>query len=185
MVSLKDVSGDHPVIIGNGISKNFMYPGARVGYLALHGKGMEGLSDALFKLCNQRLSINWIAQRGALAAYTAGSEIIEKFLSPVRQALRERRDAAYEGLNSIERISCVKPGAAFYAFPRISLEGSRFKNDKEFVLALLDKTAVFTVYGSDFSPVLPGNYFRLVFLAPPNEIKAGIGEIRCFVEHNM
>lgn len=184
-VSVKDVSGDHPVIIGNGESKNFMYPGARVGYLALHGKGMEGLADALFKLSNQRLSINWIAQRGALAAYTATAETIENFLAPVRQALRERRDAAYEGLNSMERISCAKPGAAFYAFPKINLEGSPFKTDKDFVLALLKETGVFTVYGSDFSPNLPGNFFRLVFLAPPNEIKAGIEQIRYFVEHNM
>ena len=184
-VSVKDVSGDHPVIVGGGTSKNFMYPGARVGYLALHGKGMEELSDAIFKLCNQRLSVNWIAQRGALAAYTAGAEILESFLSPLRKALLERRDAAYEGLSSIPRIRCVKPSAAFYIFPQIDLTGSRFKNDKEFALAAVKEEGVFIVYGADFSPILPGDFFRLVFLAPPGYLEAGIGRLRYFVEHNL
>ena len=69
--SIHRIAGpDIPVIRGNGISKNFFYPGSRVGYLALHGPRLDKMMPALTRLCNSRLSVNWEMQRGALAAFT-------------------------------------------------------------------------------------------------------------------
>jgi len=173
--NMRTLTGELPLISGNGISKNFIYPGSRVGYLALHGEGMDGLRDALVKLCNQRLSVNWEMQRGALAAYTLPAHHLAK----VRSELRARRDVICKGLNEIPNVSCVKPEAAFYSFPKIETE--KFKNDREFAYSLLEETGVLVVPGSAFSPVLPGKFFRLVFLAPPQELEEAIGKIESFV----
>ena len=178
VTNLRTLTGDLPLISGNGLSKNFIYPGSRVGYLALHGEGMDPLKDALTKLCNQRLSVNWEMQRGALAAFTMPPSHLEK----TRAELRARRDIVYKGLNSIPGISCAKPTAAFYSFPRV--ESGKFATDKDFVYKLLEETGVLVVPGSAFSPVLPGKFFRLVFLAPPRELEEAMGKIADFVKKN-
>ena len=46
VVSMRDVVKDVPLVVGGGISKNFVYPGARVGYLSFHNEGCEALRDA-------------------------------------------------------------------------------------------------------------------------------------------
>jgi len=170
------VSPGQQLISGNGISKNFIYPGSRVGYLALHGEGMEGLHDAIAKLCNQRLSVNWEMQRGALAAFTLPMTHLSEF----KRQLRLRRDIVYKELNEIPGMSCAKPTAAFYSFPKI--ETDRFKDDRAFVYSMLEDTGVLVVPGMGFSPVLDGKYFRLVYLAPPEELHEAIGKIAKFVK---
>ena len=178
-VNMRDVvSPDIQLISGNGISKNYVYPGSRVGYLALHGEEIEILRSALMKLCNQRLSVNWEMQRGALAAYTKPMYHIEEF----KRQLRIRRDIVHKELNEIPGIKCAKPSAAFYAFPKV--ETAKFDNDKKFVYALLEATGVLVVPGTGFSPVLDGKYFRLVFLAPPDELHEAIGKIASFMKAN-
>jgi aspartate/methionine/tyrosine aminotransferase len=174
--NLRTLTKELPLISGNGISKNFIYPGARVGYLALHGEGMDPLRDALVKLCNQRLSVNWEMQRGALAAFSMPMS----HLAAARSELRKRRDIIYKGLNGIPGITCAKPTAAFYSFPKV--ESGAFKDDREFVYSLLEDTGVLVVPGSAFSPVLPGKFFRLVFLASPEELQEAIGKIEGFVK---
>ena len=178
-VSMRDIVKDVPLVVGNGISKNFTYPGARVGYLAFHNDGSEVLRDASVRLCNSRLSVNWEMQRGALAAFTHPPDHIPK----LRDELRKRRDVIYKGLNGIPGITCAKPKAAFYAFPKV--ETGKFATDKEFVYSLLEETGVLVVPGSSFSPVLPGKYFRLVFLAQPEELSEAIGKIADFAKKRL
>ncbi|MFA6489540.1 MAG: aminotransferase class I/II-fold pyridoxal phosphate-dependent enzyme [Candidatus Micrarchaeia archaeon] len=175
-INMRTLTKELPLISGNGLSKNFIYPGSRVGYLALHGEGMDPLRDAMVKLCNQRLSVNWEMQRGALAAFTMPLSHLEK----THAELRKRRDVIYKGLNSIEGISCAKPTAAFYSFPKV--ETSKFKDDRQFVYSLLEETGVLVVPGASFSPVLPGKFFRLVFLAPPEELEEAMGKIESFMK---
>jgi len=177
-INMRTLTKELPLISGNGISKNFIYPGARVGYLALHGEGMDPLRDVLVKLCNQRLSVNWEMQRGALAAFTMPMSHLEK----THAELRKRRDVIYKGLNGIEGISCVKPTAAFYSFPQVTT--SKFADDRRFVYSLLEETGVLVVPGASFSPYLPGKFFRLVFLAPPEELQEAIGKIESFMKKN-
>ena len=175
-VNMRDVaSPDQMVVSGNGISKNFIYPGARVGYLAFHGEGIGVLRDAIVKLCNQRLSINWEMQRGALAAFSMPEHHLEGF----RSALRLRRDIVHKRLNEVPGLSCVKPRAAFYAFPKV--ESAAFKDDRDFAYRLLEETGVLVVPGSSFSPVLHEKYFRLVFLSQPDELNEAFSKLERFM----
>ncbi len=176
MVNLRKLTKDVPLVSGNGISKNFLYPGARVGYLAFHGQGLGKIRDTIMKLCNARLSVNWEMQRGALAAFT----MPDSHLAEAKKKLRERRDITYRMLNEIDGIRCEKPKAAFYAFPEVT--SPKFKHDKEFCYSLLEKTGVLVVPGSSFSSELGGKFFRLVYLPKPDELKEAIGKIDEFVK---
>ena len=78
--------------------------------------------------------------------------------------LKKRRDLVVKRLNEIDGISCKLPNGAFYTFPKILHNG--WKDDKDFVLDLLDKTGILTVHGSGFGELGKG-HFRIVYL--PNE----------------
>jgi len=178
-VNMRDVAGEDVLLItGNGISKNYLYPGARVGYLAIRGPGAEELSGAIQKLCNSRLSVNWEMQRAALAAFTHPN----LQLAETKRKLRERRDILMGRFSEMRGVHCAKPTAAFYALPKF--EGTKFKNDKEFVYSLIDETGVVFVPGSAFSPHLDGIYARLVFLPQPEELNEALGKLGDFLKRN-
>ncbi len=64
----KIARGKVPFVYGSSLSKNFNYPGARIGWVAFHGEKWEEVKNAFFLLCNQRLSVNWEYQKAAAAA---------------------------------------------------------------------------------------------------------------------
>ena len=68
-------------------------------------------------------------------------------------------------------MSAVAPTAAFYSMPRVALPPGL--TDEDYVLALLRATGVLCVYGSGFGARPEDGFFRVVFLAPPQEL-AGI-----------
>jgi len=168
-INMRRIHKDVPLVSGNSLSKNFIYPGARVGYIAFHGNWGEKIKDSIQRLCNQRLSVNWEMQRGYIAALRGGLEHVKKFNSE----LRKRRDVLMKRVGEIEGLHVVKPGGAFYAF--IKVENSKWKNDWEFVRALL-RNGVVVVPGSAFGPV-QGIYFRIVFLPTVEQLNHAFDKI--------
>jgi len=172
--NLRDVvPKDAKLISGNGMSKNYFYPGARVGYLALHGEGMEPLAEALTKQTNARLSVNWEMQFGLLAAMRGSTD----YLKPNLAKLRRRGELLHKMLNETQGISCVKPHAAFYAFAKVEL-GKRWKDDFAFVHGLLEETGVLCVPGSAFGTRKEDGYVRLVFLPPEDELQEALALVQ-------
>ena len=53
--------------------------------------------------------------------------------------------------------------------PKVELPGG--KTDEDFVLGLLRATGVLCVYGSGFATAPGDGYFRVVFLASPNDLR--------------
>lgn len=143
MHKLKDIAKDCLVFSGNSLSKNFLYPGSRVGYVAIHRDGEGLITDAFNRICNQRLSVNWEFQRGAIAAYRLGFD----FLKPSLAKLRRRRDIIKKRIEEIPGLSMASPPAALYAF--IQVEGYK-GTDWDFVYDFLRTEGVLTVPGSAF-----------------------------------
>jgi len=83
-------------------------------------------------------------------------------------ALKARADLTMARLCAMPGVSCVAPAAAFYAMPRIELP--KGKTDEDYVKALLHATGVLCVYGSGFGMPKDGGFFRIVFLARPDEL---------------
>jgi len=172
MHHIRDMSKDVPVVCGNSLSKNYIYPGARVGYLAFHGEGWDNIKDAVQRLCNQRLSVNWEMQRAYISAIKGPHDHIKEF----NAALKERRDVIAKRVDGIDGLSMAKPRGAFYAF--VKVEGP-WETDVQFVRELL-KHGVVVVPGSGFAPRMKGKAFRLVFLPKPDQLEEAFNRIeRC------
>ena len=79
-----------PFIYGSSLSKDFNYPGARIGWVAFHGDKWSEVKNAFFLLCNQRLSVNWEYQKAAAAAIADPS--YPAYVADLKKKLIERRD---------------------------------------------------------------------------------------------
>ena len=95
-----------------------------------------------------------------------------------RAALAERGRITADMLNAIPGMRCVAPRAAFYAMPSVSLPPGR--TDEDYVLALLRQTGILCVYGSGFGVPAERGYFRIVFLASPDDLKDIYRDIGAF-----
>lgn len=173
--NMRNLHKDVPLISGGSISKNYLYPGARVGWLSFHGEGLDKVKDAIQRLCNQRLSVNWEMQRGAIAALRGSLDHIHDFNS----VMKKRRDLLVKRINDIEGLSVTPPKGAFYAFVKIDdLKG--FKDDWAFVRALL-REGVVVVPGSGFTSTHEPRYFRMVLLPKEEQINLAMDKLQNFM----
>lgn len=156
------VAKDAAVILLNGFSKVYLMTGWRCGYICMNSdcQKLENIRSNIPKLARVRIAANLPVQKAAVAALQGPQTYIAKTVSK----LKKRRDLVVKRLNEIDGISCKLPNGAFYTFPKILLNG--WKDDKDFVLDLLNKTGILTVHGSGFGELGKG-HFRIVYL--PNE----------------
>ena len=156
------VAKDAPVILLNGFSKVYLMTGWRCGYICMNSdcQKLENIRNNIPKLARVRIATNLPVQKAAVAALQGPQEYIAETVTK----LKKRRDLVVKRLNEIDGISCKLPNGAFYTFPKIL--NNRWKDDKDFVLNLLDKTGILTVHGSGFGELGKG-HFRIVYL--PNE----------------
>jgi alanine-synthesizing transaminase len=156
---------DAPVISFSSLSKAYLAPGWRAGWMAVGGnERMDDLLAAIKKLADGRLCATGPMEHAIVAALTGDRSHQQTF----RDALRTRAELTTSRLNAIEGITVVAPTAAFYAMPRVALPPG--KTDADYVLALLRATGVLCVYGSGFGTRPEDGFFRIVFLAPPEEL---------------
>jgi aspartate/methionine/tyrosine aminotransferase len=159
---------DLPVITMNGISKIYLAPGWRIGYLSIRDPDdkLAEIRDGVERQSRARLCANSICEYGYYKALTGDKGHINDTMSK----LRKRRELAHKRLNEIEGTSSQMPGGAFYMFPRIDcIKNGPWKDDKEFSLDLLKEEKVLTVFGSGFGKEYGSDHFRIVIL-PQEEI---------------
>jgi len=94
--------------------------------------------------------------------------------------LRRQRDLAYDLLTAIPGVSCVKPDAALYMFPRLDIDMYPIVDDQAFVLEMLQETKVMLVQGTGFNWDRP-DHFRIVFLPHEDDLREAIGRIAKFL----
>jgi alanine-synthesizing transaminase len=156
---------DAPVITFSSLSKAYLAPGWRSGWLAVgRSERMDDVLSAIKKLADGRLCSTAPMEYAIVAALNGERSHQEEF----RAALRERSDLTVKRLNAVDGLSVVAPEAAFYAMPKVSLPPG--KTDADYVLALLRATGVLCVYGSGFGTRPEEGFFRIVFLASPAEL---------------
>jgi alanine-synthesizing transaminase len=155
-----------PVITFSSLSKAYLAPGWRAGWLAVaQTDRLDEVLAGIKKLADGRLCSTGPMEHALAAALTGDRSHQQAF----RDALRERAAVTHERMNAIDGITCVAPTAAFYAMPRVQLPVGR--TDEDFVLGLLRATGVLCVYGSGFATAPGDGFFRVVFLASPDELR--------------
>jgi aspartate/methionine/tyrosine aminotransferase len=163
---LGSLDPDAAVISFSSLSKGYVAPGWRTGWLAVgRSPRMDDLLAALKKLADGRLCSTAPMQHAIPVALQGDRTHQATF----RAALRARADVTTEMLNAIPGMTCTAPAAAFYAMPRVMLPGGR--TDQDYVIELLRATGVLCVYGSGFGMPAADGCFRVVFLASPEELR--------------
>ena len=164
--SIASLATDVLMITFNGLSKNYRSCGFRAGWMVVSGDKTKAQDyiEGLNMLSSMRLCANvpgqWAIQT-ALGGYQSINELVGE-----GGRLRRQRDLAYDLITQIPGLTCVKPEAALYLFPRLDPAIYPIDDDQAFVAEFLQEEKVLLVQGSGFNWVKP-DHFRLVFL--PNE----------------
>ena len=136
---------DAPIISYSSLSKAYLAPGWRAGWMAVGATPrLDGALAAIKKLADGRLCSPGPMQYGVVAALTGDRSHQIEF----RKQLHLRATLTAERMNAIDGMRCVTPRGAFYAMPQVTLPEGR--TDADYILALLRATGILCVYGSGF-----------------------------------
>ena len=180
--SIASLAPDLFCVTFSGLSKSHMIAGFRVGWMILSGNKavakdyMEGIN----MLSNMRLCSNVPAQ-SVIQTALGGYQSVKEYLVPGGR-IYDQREYIYKTLNDIPGISCVKPQAAFYAFPKLDVKKFNITNDEKFALDLLKEKKLLIVNGTGFNWQAP-DHFRVVYLPRIENLKHAMHDLRDFLEH--
>ena len=179
---IASLSTDVLTLTFNSLSKSYRSCGYRAGWLIVSGdkKPAADYIEGLNMLSNMRLCANvpgqWAIQT-ALGGYQSINDLVGE-----GGRLRKQRDLSYELLTAIPGVTCVKPQAALYLFPRLDPKIYPIADDQQFFLEMLSETKVMLVQGTGFNWPHP-DHFRVVFLPHEDELREAVSRIAKFLEN--
>ena len=179
--AIASLSNDVLTLTFNSLSKSYRSCGYRAGWMVVSGdKKLAGdYIEGLNMLSNMRLCAN-VPGQWAIQTALGGYQSI-KDLVGTGGRLRRQRDLAYELITAIPGVTCVKPVAALYMFPKLDPRVYPIEDDRQFFLELLKETKVMLVQGTGFNWATP-DHFRIVFLPHEEDLREAIGRIAKFLE---
>ncbi len=180
--SIASLSDEVLFVTLNGLSKNYRACGYRSGWMVVSGekKHAQDYINGLTILASMRLCSN-VPGQFAIQTALGGYQSINDLVLPTGR-LCKQRDLAYKLLTDIPGISCVKPKAGLYLFPRLDPNIYPIQNDQQFILELLESEKVLVVQGTGFNWIHP-DHLRLVFLPTVDDLIEAFGRIARFLEH--
>jgi alanine-synthesizing transaminase len=178
--STASLADDVLFITFNGLSKNYRACGYRAGWLIVSGEKRHARDyvEGLDMLASMRLCANVPAQHGIQTAL-GGYQSIDDLVAPTGRLCRQR-DLAHRLLTEIPGVTCFKPQAALYLFPRFDPNLYPIVDDRQFILELLNEERVLLVQGSGFN-WSDTNHARVVFLPNADDLTEAIGRIARFL----
>ena len=181
--SIASLADDLLIVTFNGLSKNYRACGYRSGWMIISGDKRHAADYlvGLNMLASMRLCSNVPGQYGIQTAL-GGYQSIADLVAPGGRLARQR-DLAHDMLTSIPGISCVKPKAALYLFPRMDPKLYPIDDDQKFILNLLEEERVLVVQGSGFNWPQP-DHIRVVFLPHEEELSTAITRMSLFFDRH-
>jgi alanine-synthesizing transaminase len=180
-VSIASLADDVLFLTLNGLSKNYRSCGYRAGWMVISGEKRHAKDyiEGLNMLASMRLCSN---APGQFAIQTAlgGYQSIKDLVGPGGRLLKQR-DLAHKLLTAIPGVTCVKPKAALYMFPKLDPEIYPITDDQAFIQELLVEQRVLLVQGTGFNWIAP-DHFRVVFLPNTDDLTDAIKRIATFLE---
>ena len=179
--AIGSLSDDVLTLTFNSLSKSYRSCGYRAGWLVVSGdkRPAKDYIEGLNMLSNMRLCAN-VPGQYAIQTALGGYQSIDDLVCEGGR-LRRQRDLAYELITAIPGVSCVKPSAALYMFPRLDSVMYPIEDDQAFFLDLLQETRVMLVQGTGFNWAQP-DHFRIVFLPHEDDLREAIGRVAKFLE---
>ena len=178
--SMASLADDVLFITFNGLSKNYRACGYRAGWMVVSGEKRHAKDyiEGLDMLSAMRLCAN---TPGQLAIQTAlgGYQSIDDLVGPTGR-LCIQRDLAYNLITQIPGVTCVKPKAALYMFPRLDPKMYPIDDDQQFAYELLAEEKLLIVQGTGFNWPKP-DHFRIVFLPNAYDLTEAIMRLDRFL----
>ncbi|MDD2776755.1 MAG: pyridoxal phosphate-dependent aminotransferase [Gallionella sp.] len=180
--SMASLADDVLFVTMNGLSKNYRACGYRAGWMVVSGekRHAQDYINGLTILASMRLCSN-VPGQFAIQTALGGYQSIQDLVAPNGRLCRQR-DLAYQLLTAIPGVTCVKPKAGLYLFPRLDPVMYPIEDDQQFILELLEDEKVLVVQGSGFNWPSP-DHFRVVFLPNVDNLTEAIGRIAHFLEN--
>ena len=178
---LGSLSQDVLTLTFNSLSKSYRSCGYRAGWMVISGdkKRARDYIEGLNMLSNMRLCAN-VPGQWAIQTALGGHQSINELVGEGGR-LRKQRDLAHQLITAIPGVSCVKPRAALYMFPKLDSKIYPVKDDQDFFLQLLEETKVMLVQGTGFNWP-DADHFRIVFLPHEDDLREAIGRVARFLE---
>jgi alanine-synthesizing transaminase len=179
--AIASLSEDVLTLTFNSLSKSYRSCGYRAGWLVVSGdkKSASDYIEGLNMLSNMKLCAN-VPGQWAIQTALGGYQSINDLVCDGGR-LRRQRDLAYELITAIPGVTCVKPQAALYMFPKLDPKVYPIQDDRQFFLELLKETKVMLVQGTGFNWATP-DHFRIVFLPHEEDLREAINRIAKFLE---
>ena len=178
---LASLSQDVLTLTFNSLSKSYRSCGYRAGWMVISGdkKRARDYIEGLNMLSNMRLCAN-VPGQWAIQTALGGHQSINELVGEGGR-LRKQRDLAHQLITAIPGVSCVKPRAALYMFPKLDPKIYPVQDDQDFFLQLLEETKVMLVQGTGFNWP-DADHFRIVFLPHEDDLREAIGRVARFLE---
>lgn len=179
-VSIASLADDLLFVTFNGLSKAYRIAGFRVGWMVVSGNKniAKDYIEGLNMLASMRLCSNVPGQSIIQTALGGYQTIFD--LTKEGGRLRQQRDKSYSIIKDIDGITCVKPSATFYMFPKIDTAKFNIKSDEKFVLDLLRSEKMLLVHGGGFNWPNP-DHFRIVFLPREDQLENALNRMKTFL----
>ena len=181
-VSIASLADDVFFVTFSGLSKAYRIAGFRAGWMVVSGnkKAAGDYIEGLTLLSSMRLCSNVPAQ-AIIQTALGGYQSINDLIAP-KGRLYKQREMCMDMLSRIPGISCVKPKAAFYVFPKLDQKKFSIKDDEKFVFDFLHQEKVLLVAGKGFNWPHP-DHFRIVFLPTVEDLKESLGRLHNFLKN--
>ena len=179
--SIASLADDVLFITFNGLSKNYRACGYRSGWMVISGEKAHARDyiEGLDILASMRLCAN-VPGQFAIQTALGGYQSINDLVSPGGRLYRQR-ELAHELITQIPGVSCFKPMAALYLFPRLDPRVYKIDDDQQFILELLEEQKVLVVQGTGFNWPHP-DHIRIVFLPNADELTEAMSRIARFLD---
>ena len=181
-ISTASLAPDLFCVTFSGLSKSHMICGFRVGWMILSGNKSiaKDYIAGLNMLSNMRLCSN-VPGQSIIQTALGGYQSVNEYIVPGGR-IYEQRDFIWKALNDIPGITCIKPKAAFYAFPKIDVKKFNITDDNQFALDFLRSKRVLVVPGSGFNWSEP-DHFRIVYLPRVEDLRKATNKLADFMSH--
>ncbi len=179
--AIASLSTDVLTLTFNSLSKAYRSCGYRAGWMVVSGNKAiaQDFIEGLNMLSNLRLGSN-VPGQWAIQTALGGYQSIKDLVCEGGR-LRRQRDLAYELITAIPGVTCVKPKAAMYMFPRLDPAVYPISDDRDFFMRVLRETRVMLVQGTGFNWPSP-DHFRIVFLPYEDDLREAISRLAKFLE---
>lgn len=179
--AIGSLSEDVLTISFNGLSKNYRACGYRSGWMIVSGdkRIARDYIEGLDMLASMRLCSN-VPGQYAIQTALGGYQSINDLVAPGGRMARQR-DLAHQLIVAIPGVTCVKPKATLYMFPRLDPEMYPIADDQQFMLELLQEERLLLTHGTGFNWP-QSDHFRLVFLPHEEDLTEAINRLARFLE---